>query len=97
MDETGVLVRGLRSDFTERDTALFCLLGMLSMTRRLIETVEMSAGSRTGTSAYTFTPHVGPSRFDLFLLGLVSFSNTVTRATTKGPPVICASASATAS
>lgn len=68
MSDAPAWVGELRSDFAERNTALFMLLGFLSLSDRLTRTVAMDA------------KHAHPSpaaRVEYFALGLIAIAEQV--------------------
>lgn len=65
----------LRADFTERNTALFLLLGLVSGFSGLLRTLEAEA-SRPALPPVPPTPEP-PAKFHYFALGLIAFGSQV--------------------
>ena len=79
MDETPTLGE-MRADFTERNTALFMFLGLLSGLGGLLRTLEAEA-------AQPAAPPAGcapPTKLDYLVLGLVAFNGQVTALAERG-------------
>lgn len=67
MSEPVQVIGELRTDFVERNTALFMLLGIVSLSDRLNRTLEQPP---------CVTPHL-PKTFDYFALGLITLTQRV--------------------
>jgi hypothetical protein len=63
----------LRADFTERNTALFLLLGLVSGFFGLLRTLDAEAASPAMPPA----PPEPPAKFHYFALGLIAFGSQV--------------------
>jgi hypothetical protein len=63
----------LRTDFTERNTALFLLLGLVSGFLRLLRTLDAEAACPAMPPA----PPEPPAKFHYFALGLIAFGSQV--------------------
>src|SRR2546423_1470276 len=70
MSEVPAVLGELRTDFVERNTALFMLLGVLSLGDRLTR-------SLAGPPAPPSTERTKPSNFEFFALGLIGLSQGV--------------------
>ncbi len=68
MGETPAVIGELRHDFAERNTALFLLLGLLSLGDRLTRTLAAEMAATRLLPA----PAAPPTRLDYLALGLVA-------------------------
>jgi hypothetical protein len=85
MDEISSVLRSLQPNFTERNSALFCFLGILSVTSWLTRDLEEEA-KRRGSAPRAMSDERNPlsqaprslalSPFDCLVLGLISFGQT---------------------
>jgi hypothetical protein len=67
----------LRADFTERNTALFLFLGLVSGFEGLLRTLEAEAERPARPPVAPETPPASPPVFDYFVLGLIAFGGQV--------------------